>query len=405
MCGIIWVKRKDSAKARKVLHKRFEAQRSRGVQGFGFMEIEKGNVKKWYQMRYEAEMETALNQATAPEILFHHRLPTSTPNFPEATHPIRVSNELLKYDYYVVHNGVISNDETMKARHEELGFEYTTIIQHQFQTKHALYDGVVEFNDSEAFAIDIALAIDKDKTTIESEGSIAFMCLQVEKETNNVKNLFFGRNYRNPLIVEDTKDFIVISSVGKGAEVKPNYLHRFNYETGKCEEVKYLSFGKYVYETPKIGFHYSGDDKKEKQGSLIPQTIVSKTDVAPKELAERTQAYYDGERIKYTNKELDEMQADDFGEIDFLASFTDSLGNTMRFETLDEIMEAMEEAESDLKEAEEDLATAKKRQGNHEGVIYWQEWVDGLRKDYNRLKTLFYDIGVLQPTEDHADKF
>lgn len=247
MCGIIWVHRNDDKRAVKSVKKRFEAQRSRGTQGFGFigMEKEEGSYvfKNWAQAMTENYIKAELDKSSATDILFHHRFPTSTPNVCEATHPILVDHASLKYAYYVVHNGVISNDDTLKEKHEAQGYVYNTTVETFYRSGGQEYKAADQFNDSEALAIDLAQAIESDRTKTEAFGSIAFCVLQVEKDSKKVLNLFFGRNAQNPLKLQKNDDLISLTSAGEGADVEPHKLFAYSYETGEISMVRAFDVG------------------------------------------------------------------------------------------------------------------------------------------------------------------
>jgi len=280
MCGIIHVKKLDpNKKACKTVRKRFEAQRTRGTDGFGFVEIKNGVVVGVHRARTEKEIMKKLMESTAEEILFHHRIPTSTPNFVEATHPIFVSNKLLKHDYYVIHNGVISNDDAMREDHLKLGFEYTTDITTKYETAQYIYTGDVIWNDSEAMAIDFAWSVERN-VPMDSVGSIALIALQVEKGTGKVLNLMWGRNLGNPLKMQKNDELFSLSSE-TGESVDDDKLFVMNYETFEIVEIKKEigeyhgykgtyggNYGGYNWskekdDDKKIGFHFKDDDTKK----------------------------------------------------------------------------------------------------------------------------------------------
>ena len=243
MCGIIHVKRKQGILANKSVIKRYLKQKNRGTEGFGFIEIKNGLVVGGKRSEGEKEILKALEESTADEILFHHRMPTSTPNFIESTHPIVVKHKSLKYHYYVVHNGIISNDKDLKKLHVGEGFRYTTAIKEQWITKGNVYSNEI-FNDSEALAIDIAKSIE-NKTAMESRGSIAVIALQVDKKTKEAVALYYGRNYGNPLKVELGKDLFGISSES-GKDLKSDTLYRYDYITDEITKEE-KDIGKYPY--------------------------------------------------------------------------------------------------------------------------------------------------------------
>lgn len=236
MCGIIHVKRRDGKLANRLVLKRFEKQSSRGTEGFGYVEINNGIVGAEVRTQTEKAMKLKIAESKATEILFHHRTPTSTPNFVEATHPIYVSHKMLKYDYYVVHNGIISNDDELKKQHALKGFQYTTEIIKKWITKGKTYK-LEMYNDSEALAIDFCLSIEQG-LEMKAQGSIALVALQFTKKTRKAINLYFCRNIGNPLKIEQARDFMAISSES-GKEIRNNILFRYNYATDVITEEDY----------------------------------------------------------------------------------------------------------------------------------------------------------------------
>ena len=231
MCGIIMVSRSDGLPASKPVQRRYTAQKSRGVRGFGYIAVENGKIKRVVRSTTEAGIERELKQETASEILFHHRLPTSTPNVEDSTHPIVIKNKLLKYNYYFVHNGVIQNDEELRLEHESLGFDYQTLITTKVivTTKSDVVEtSEVEYNDSEALAIDIALFIEGFQDEIRAVGTIAFVCYQTNKR-NKIKKIFYGRNYGSPLEVEDSGRLVALRSEGGDSSLPPDILYEIDY--------------------------------------------------------------------------------------------------------------------------------------------------------------------------------
>jgi len=251
MCGIIHCKKQNkNEKANKLVIKRFEKQRSRGTQGFGYVEIKNGVVVAEVRTQTEKEIMEKLEKSEADEIMFHHRLPTSTPNIIESTHPIRVFNDNLKYGYYVVHNGVIRNDEELREQHVKDGFEYTTELKKQFVTNKNVYSEIM-WNDSEAVAIDFCQAIETGKK-MTSEGSIAIVALQFEKDSGKAIALYFGRNEGNPLKIENDANFLSISSES-GKDLKTDTLYRYDYSKNAISESK-MTIG--IYQTALSSWDY-----------------------------------------------------------------------------------------------------------------------------------------------------
>lgn len=270
MCGLIWARRVDNVPASKMIWKRYINQKSRGSEGFGFVAIDGNKVIKYYRAEKETDIEKALKELTTCDILFHHRMPTSTPNFSVSAHPIKVTHDSLKYDYYVIHNGIIYNDEEYKTEHEKLGFKYTTEVVQKWRAGGNTLREVRQWNDSETLAIELARSIDREGTGIDLRGSIAFMMIQVEKTTNIVKNLYFGRNAQNPLKIEIAKGkFCAVTSAGGGESLKTHTLYSIDYATNEVKERPY-TIGK-DYEYNSAGFRDYDYDYPSYQ-SRLPAT-------------------------------------------------------------------------------------------------------------------------------------
>lgn len=216
MCGIVCVLRKDGKPAFKQVIKRYNKQKYRGSEGFGFITLDKAHkVKDFLRYQNEKEATTELQKMAYSSILFHHRYPTSTPNIPESAHPIKVQHAELLHDYYVVHNGVITNDDDMRDKHIKLGYKYSTDLYTSYvATNGKSYHTATTFNDSEALAIELARAFEGLSDKVEARGAIAYIALQVDKTTHKTTALYFGHNDGNPLTVTDTPNGITIASEG-----------------------------------------------------------------------------------------------------------------------------------------------------------------------------------------------
>ncbi len=237
MCGIVYGKRFDGISAKALIEKRYRDQKDRGNEGFGFVALEGGKVSHYARKQYEGEIMAELEAKQSSEVLFHHRFPTSAPNFAETAHPIKISNESLKYDYYFVHNGIVFNDEALKKEHEAKGFKYSTEICQKWKHGANIIEWSTQWNDSEALGIEVALAIESGADKISVRGSIAFICLQVKKNNSKAVKLFFGRNESNPLKFEHQKgQFMCLSSEGYGNNIEVDTLYAFDYETYKTYE-------------------------------------------------------------------------------------------------------------------------------------------------------------------------
>lgn len=234
MCGIVKVRRLDGKKANnKVIHE-YNLQKYRGSEGFGFCSIKNGKMRNYVRHTTEKDIFSLLQADDATDIMFHHRFPTSTENIMEASHPIIVKNKELDSIFYVVHNGIITNCQRLKAKHELLGYQYTTVITKYLKTMYNEYCYDSQFNDSESLAIELARYLSGKTSSIETVGSVAFIVLETDRK-GNAKKLYYGRNEGNPLTVTLTNKVEVIASVG-GVSIKSNTLYTYNYKTNKTEQ-------------------------------------------------------------------------------------------------------------------------------------------------------------------------
>lgn len=305
MCGIVFVSRLDNSSPRRIVEKRYEKQKTRGKSGFGYVAIRGTEVVSYVRREEEAEILQCLRkERKATEILFHHRFPTSTPNVVEGAHPILVKNQYLDYDYYVVHNGIISNDTDLKKEHEKLGFKYTTEMHEQLITSGKNYIYEKQFNDSEAFAIDLALVLEGKQKELESKGSIAFIALRVKKNSGKLVSLHYGRNFSNPLKIEKNKFFLSITSEGEGEIVEPQAIHSYDYNTGKTSK-KDISIGSYAYkgQSP-YGYNY---DREDDDYSITKFLSARHSEIEGKEAEEKLKQAE--ENVYYLKSEKEDLEA------------------------------------------------------------------------------------------------
>lgn len=256
MCGLIYFHSELARSVAKPILKRYHLQKSRGNEGFGFVSLSlKDKALSYFTRKAEEKdilscLSTIRNGGTEGQetnaILFHHRHPTSTPNFQECAHPICVRNEKLDHIYFLAHNGVIWNPEELKAKHEKDGFKYNTEIKKQtvWKTSEAseyIEDEESQFNDSESLAIEMALYADGKSKTVNMRGSMAFIMIQCTPDMKATK-LFWGRNTGSPLFIEKNANHFCLKSEGKYPDnVLVDKLYCYNYET-KEETFEPLEF-------------------------------------------------------------------------------------------------------------------------------------------------------------------
>lgn len=243
MCGIIAEfnttlekgkkKREKAVKAgyaNDFIISQYEDQHSRGERGFGIIRITDKAKIELDRATEPIKFLLDLNLKKAKAIIAHHRAPTSTDNKMDQTHPMYVSNEMLQYDYCVVHNGVIRNDKELYDKHKAMGFEYTTEYQ-EYSSYYSGYnqDSKLKFNDSEALAIELALVIEKKQKEVETDNTAAFIVLQVNKTNHKALKVFYGKSTATAdLKMFKTRGKMQISSEGPGEEIKDGIMYSFD---------------------------------------------------------------------------------------------------------------------------------------------------------------------------------
>ena len=261
MCGIIMARNtgKDKGEVNADIINQYENQHKRGSQGFGIIVIDEDKTVKIHRSCEGAKLMFDLHAYKSKFMIMHHRQPTSTENKIKQTHPIKVSHGSLKFDYYVIHNGVITNDKDLRKKHiDELGFIYTT------DCKEGAWE---RFNDSESLAIELARFIEKQTTKIGTRGSAAFIALQVDKETNKATKMYFGRNSNNPLKMSKTRGKLRLSSEGEGGELPSDKLYSCNIDDDMKLKAQKMEFEAYII--TKV------DQKDDKKATYEPLHLPS----------------------------------------------------------------------------------------------------------------------------------
>lgn len=241
MCGLALAAHKSKRCGTRA-YELFNKQRARGTQGFGYIGITNGVITSIERSKTEEGIKPQLLKEKADLVLLHHRLPTSTDNTLGTTHPIFVQNDELEYDYYVMHNGGVSNDNELKAKHEKLGYEYTTEFR---EVTHAVHlDGRTEllgttkseFNDSECLAIEAARFLEGKQNKMENKGGAAFFVVQVIKGTEKVEAVYYAQNYGRQLGIQHKKGWTLIASQ-HGKEVPHLKLFKMDPKTYAIKEL------------------------------------------------------------------------------------------------------------------------------------------------------------------------
>lgn len=310
MCGIIGAfnfKPKNTKNKEKLedvnkwVIDQLENQISRGKEGFGIMFIDQKNNIKLERSTELVKTMLDLYLTKSKMIILHHRMPSSTTNKLDQTHPILVDNGSLKYKYYIIHNGCIHNAEELKKEHEKLGFTYTTKIE----TK---YTNEKDFNDSESFAIELARYIENQTKIIDTTGSLAFIAIQVNKKTGKATKTFYGKNDMNPLKMSGTRGKIRLSSEGEGTSVKENILYEFDLKNFQSKKRKL------TIKEKEHTWANSNDPYREYNKTLNDKTLEDKELLADTTIDETLNELIEEE----TEKAIDEITL-------FVAEFFDKL--------------------------------------------------------------------------------
>lgn len=245
MCGLIGVKNLiDDVPVNQVVRTLYEGQKSRGSDGFGFVGLTKKRIST-YRATTEKGIVKYLNENKFDEILFHHRLPTSTDNTIPTTHPFEIKMESIGKKYYFAHNGIINNDDDLWDKHLQLGIDYKSMDKK---------NGI--FNDSESLAWEFCLWLNGMIDKFEARGSVALLCLELD-EKNKAQKLFFYRNEANPLKLFRSKQYLMISSEGCGEEVRKNRVYYYDYKDKQIRMFQPLVIKNYFSTTKYSG--YRGD--------------------------------------------------------------------------------------------------------------------------------------------------
>ena len=250
MCGIIHAKNLINAHAVNNLVKVLYAnQKERGQEGFGFLGLNRERIDT-YRATDERDIMRYLNEYQYDEIIFHHRLPTSTQNTLKSTHPFVI--EMDDRRYYFVHNGIIENARELKQKHLKKGILYSS------------QEGS-SFNDSEALAWDVCLWLSNQQQEVEAKGSVAFACLAVSKDSNRAERLYFYRNSEAQLKIYRDRTLLLLASEGNYIPVRKNLLYFWDYQERQVRRDRVLDIDSLVSST----YDYSYFDQELEIEAMI----------------------------------------------------------------------------------------------------------------------------------------
>ena len=188
-------------------------QRNRGTQGFGLFDNQTGNLVRHTQ---EKPILRYIKKNPSSDILFHHRIPTSTINIKNACHPFSTGDRY-KTNYILIHNGWITNDIELFQEHSKNGISYTSMQKD------------LSFNDSECLLWDFARYKENDQAFMQARGAVAFICMALNEQEGD--KLYFYHNGSEPLRMQLDESGIILASEGEGESVPEDYLFCFDYRT------------------------------------------------------------------------------------------------------------------------------------------------------------------------------
>jgi predicted glutamine amidotransferase len=280
-------------------------QKERGKEGYGFVGLNASRLDT-YRATTEAGFLGFLDDYHYDEVILHHRLPTSTGNTLQTTHPFVIERH--GKEYYFVHNGIIANSDELQAGHERQGIVYSSLDEKK-----------LTFNDSEALAWEFILWLHGEQKTVQAQGSAAFVCLETDRQTRRAQKLYFYCNAGSPLKVYRDKTLLVLASEGNwGMPVQRDKVWYYDYARRKIAKYKDLaieerySWQRHWYqfaEYEPVGDWETADFKREIAELTCERDYLIRT--GDYEIAEELQ-----DEIDYLGEELAELQLQE-ARVDF----------------------------------------------------------------------------------------
>jgi len=244
MCGIIYAKNlTDNHPVNSLIKILYENQKERGQLGFGFVGLNAEQIGT-YRATDEKGIMKYLNECQYDEIIFHHRFPTSTQNSLKGTHPFVI--EIDDKRYYFVHNGIIQNANELRERHSKEGIAYAS-------------EEGADFNDSEALAWDFCLRLNNKQAKVEAVGSVAFVCLEIDRKTRRAEKLYFYRNDEAQLKIYKDETLLLLATEGNYASVEKSWLYFWDYQERQIRKCRFLDIQcPDIFSFSQYDYNYSG---------------------------------------------------------------------------------------------------------------------------------------------------
>lgn len=225
MCGIIGClskspnKKIHSSRVSQYIIDQFQDQFKRGREGFGLTEIYEDGWVNILRATTEPKMLMDLYRTEVKHLILHHRNPTSSVNTLDQTHPITIEHDELQFVWNVNHNGTISNKDELREAHLKLGYVYLT--EYKETTYAGSTYGLPKFNDTEAFAIELARFLEGKTDNIKARGGYAFIATCSDKK-GLIKKIYIGGNGYGTLNLSDTGSMYQFASEERGGVAIPD---------------------------------------------------------------------------------------------------------------------------------------------------------------------------------------
>lgn len=313
MCGIIASISRDHKKFNNSARvwEQYKDQCSRGKDGYGFVAVKDGEVR-FVRAISEEKIKEALDKLGDTDlIIFHHRIPTCSINSIESNHPIFVHNKKnLQNKYFIVHNGMISNDDQLKKEHEALGIEYKTFSSYKIGEQSKTEYG--DYTDSEALGVEMALYIEGKIQSANFKGGVACFILEIDQANNPVA--FYAYRNTNPIKHYNNQVGQFFSSAGKGRDLPTDILFRYDLVDHVITKHK-IVIGTPVPPTPPKDEHVHNLPSRDNDSTVITPTAIIRQ--PPYDLTERINdlSRIPGRTHEMTDEEYWERQSEQFASM------------------------------------------------------------------------------------------
>ncbi len=361
MCGIIATTGPDCLSDAL---RQYEAQQSRGSEGFGFIALRQGKRVAFERATNGKSIRAlmlSVADAKPDTVLFHHRYPTSTINVLNAAHPLPISKKGWAHRYWILHNGVVRGEDKREIAKDGYTPKSTVEEITYYRAGGRIYEKVEDttVNDSEYLGYYIASFLEGQREDIPMTGSIACFVVQEHKKTG-VCEVYAMRNYSNPIKIRRTTPkkgqatFMMASDIAKdSAMLEANIIWKLDQRTRTLSVHQDAKIGK--DSTPSSyysGTGYTGYNTAHNYGSK-PAALKEAAPLlsAPKAADTMQLSPLSTEAVEYEReaieKELDQALAELDAMADLIgADYEDATPETQRW--LKELQDKVETLEQEL---------------------------------------------------------